>query len=207
MMRGGLVCLLIILGPSLFAADRARVIDHLQSDVIDIREHMRHLKVERELLEDRLEAQNSELSQLKKELSRFQQAQGTLTSSKSEQLQGRLSTLEKGQEALSDDLKQLKKHLNDTSHVINRLSDHVEENQTVMKAQIHDLKKALESLVGLLQKSSSPSSITSSSSYRVKSGDSLEKIARSNGLTVGDLKRLNDLSDDRIKIGQELRLE
>ncbi len=202
MLRGGFLCFMLA-ASSLFAQDRSRVIDHIQSDVLDIREHMRHLKVERELLDDRIEAQNSELTQLKKELARFQQAQGNLSSNKSDQLQTRLNALEKGQEAVIDDFKQLKKHLNDTSLVINKLSDHVEQDQSLMKAQIRDLKKAVESLVGALQ---GPTK-ASGSSYRVKAGDTLDKIAKSHGLSVDVLKKLNELTHDRISIGQELRLE
>ena len=42
--------------------------------------------------------------------------------------------------------------------------------------------------------------------YRVQSGDTLSGIARANGVSVSQLKRLNDLSDDRIRAGQRLRV-
>jgi dihydrofolate synthase/folylpolyglutamate synthase len=38
-------------------------------------------------------------------------------------------------------------------------------------------------------------------------GDTLDKIAKSHGLSVDVLKKLNELTHDRISIGQELRLE
>jgi len=40
----------------------------------------------------------------------------------------------------------------------------------------------------------------------VRSGDHLTRIARMHGLTVADLKRINDLRSDRIFVGQQLRL-
>jgi peptidoglycan endopeptidase LytF len=40
----------------------------------------------------------------------------------------------------------------------------------------------------------------------VKRGDVLEKIARANGTTVKEIKRLNHLTNDRISIGQVLRI-
>ena len=166
-------------------------------------QNMRHLKVERELLDDRIETQNTQLMQIKKDLARFQQAQGNLSSSKSDQLQTRLNTLEKGQEAVVDDFKQLKKHLNDTSLVINKMSDHIEQDQSLIKGQIRDLKKIVESLVELLQSSTK----LTTSSYKVKAGDTLDKIAKSHGLPVDVLKKLNELTHDRISIGQTLRLE
>jgi len=41
-------------------------------------------------------------------------------------------------------------------------------------------------------------------SYRVHSGDTLSKISRAFGVSVGDLKRANKLSSDRILVGQVL---
>jgi len=40
----------------------------------------------------------------------------------------------------------------------------------------------------------------------VKAGDSLYEIARKNGMTVNELKKLNGLSSDRLKLGQKLAL-
>lgn len=40
----------------------------------------------------------------------------------------------------------------------------------------------------------------------VKSGDALEKIARSNGTTVEEIMKLNNLKNDRLRIGQVLKV-
>jgi LysM repeat protein len=40
--------------------------------------------------------------------------------------------------------------------------------------------------------------------YEVKSGDSLERIARKHGVKIADLKTANSLSSDKIRIGQTL---
>jgi LysM repeat protein len=42
--------------------------------------------------------------------------------------------------------------------------------------------------------------------YKVKSGDTLMKIARSHGTTVKAIKALNGLKTDQIKVGQVLKL-
>ncbi len=44
------------------------------------------------------------------------------------------------------------------------------------------------------------------STYTVKSGDTLYGIARANGTSVNELKRLNELTGDVIRVGQQLRL-
>ena len=53
---------------------------------------------------------------------------------------------------------------------------------------------------------SSGSSNSSSNTYTVKSGDSLWKIANEYGITVNELKSLNDLTSDILSIGQVLKI-
>jgi membrane-bound lytic murein transglycosylase D len=49
-----------------------------------------------------------------------------------------------------------------------------------------------------------PAGATATSTYRVRRGDTLYSIARQFDTTVGDIKRLNQLVSDRIKIGDRL---
>ncbi|HON06698.1 MAG TPA: LysM peptidoglycan-binding domain-containing protein [Verrucomicrobiota bacterium] len=61
------------------------------------------------------------------------------------------------------------------------------------------------------EKSSEPVAITSnitsgSKVYVVKSGDNLTKIAKSQGVKVSELKAANNLSTDRINVGQKLKI-
>jgi LysM repeat protein len=51
-----------------------------------------------------------------------------------------------------------------------------------------------------------PADASDASVYVVKSGDALEKIAKSNGTTVKAIKALNNLKTDRIAVGQKLKM-
>lgn len=47
---------------------------------------------------------------------------------------------------------------------------------------------------------------TTIKSYKVKSGDNLNKIAKNNGVTVKQLRAANNLRTDQIKVGQTLKI-
>ena len=48
---------------------------------------------------------------------------------------------------------------------------------------------------------------TGQSFYKVKSGDNLYKVARQFNMTLGELKRLNDLKSNALRVGQRLRVK
>ena len=52
-----------------------------------------------------------------------------------------------------------------------------------------------------------PQETISSNTYIVATGDTLSKIAKKAGTTVAELKALNKLTSDTIKIGQKLKIE
>lgn len=55
-------------------------------------------------------------------------------------------------------------------------------------------------------KKKSDKATASSGSYKVRKGDTLDKIARRNGTTVAKLRRLNGIKNDKLSIGQRLKL-
>lgn len=64
-----------------------------------------------------------------------------------------------------------------------------------------------EQTVASTKKSSKESRENSRSTYQVRQGDNLTKIAQNNGLTVAQLKKMNGLSSDNVEAGKVLRVK
>ena len=68
-------------------------------------------------------------------------------------------------------------------------------------------KKEKEQVVASTRKSTKEGRKNSRSTYQVRKGDNLGKIASSHGMTVDQLKKLNGMTDNKIKDGQVLRIK
>ena len=64
-----------------------------------------------------------------------------------------------------------------------------------------------EQPVASTKKSTKESRDNSRSTYQVREGDNLTKIAKKNGMTVAQLKKLNGLTDDNVGAGKVLRVK
>lgn len=125
-----------------------------------------------------------------------------------EKVDSRLKSMEKNLDKLVSDLKQFKKHANDSSSSLGQLEKKLKEQEEISSLQaqqIKDLESALRTLANALQVKA-PSSTCSSGEYRVKAGDSLEKIAKENGTTIEAIKRENNLTKNTIYPGQKLHI-
>ena len=80
-----------------------------------------------------------------------------------------------------------------------------EENESASKKSNN--KKEQQPAVASTKKSTRESRNNSRSTYKVRKGDNLTKIASSNGLTVAQLKKLNGLSGDDVAEGKVLRVK
>ena len=79
-----------------------------------------------------------------------------------------------------------------------------EEKETAKK---NNNNKKEQSTVASTKKSTKESRKDSRSTYQVRSGDNLTKIAKNNGMTVAQLKKLNGLTSDNVTEGKVLRLK
>ena len=159
------------------------------------------------MLKNSISTQEQSREALEKEVSGLLRAtRDSLTESKdrsSQQGKSIDATLEK----LSSDMKQLKSHSNELSQTVNDLSKTLQSMKEGSQQQgqaLRELEQAMRSIT-LAMGGKGPSN-GKTATYAVKSGDSLEKIARSHGMTVNEIKELNSLKSLTIHPGQELQV-
>lgn len=205
------VCsLLFILSlSSTFGQQANRAFRDLQQDVEDLRQKVHCYELERDILEEKIHKQESLLTKLQKDLNQSQNSKEELNQNKLAQLEKKLALLEQKNENLLSDLKQLQNHANSTTQSLTTFKTKVGDLEDSLGSDVTNLKGAVESLVKAIHKGASDGIIEGKNGlkvYKVKAGDSLERIAKNFGIKVEQLKKLNNLTKDRIIVGQELVL-
>ena len=175
-------------------------LDELRIAVDDLKYALKSTQVELNILDERVKKQTS--SKTKEDVSAL-----SLLTSQVNSLEKKVTNLEKTLEKAANDLRTLSSTataaLTKIQGMEQDLSSHEKRIDEVVK-----LKGTLTSISKAISARSSPEAASSSTkTYRVKAGDSLEKIARANRVSVETIKKINHLSNDKIVVGQELRLD
>ncbi len=122
-------------------------------------------------------------------------------------LSRQLQSLEMRQQEILKDIKQLSSHANETTASFSQYKNRLGELEKEISSQhqklneVHQLKGSLESVAESIKQISSQDA-----TYRVRTGDSLEKIARKYRVSLESLRKANGLDQDRIMVGQELKI-
>lgn len=164
--------------------DQDHIFDEFRTEIADLKHALHTTEVELKLLEDRFD--NQEPAQ--------KGAPAEVTS-----LQKKISSLEKSIDKINVDLRSLMTYANQTTTSLTQYKNQIQE----IDKKLEEISK-LRSTLSQISKGYTAAAEASSQSYRVKSGDSLEKIARKFQVSVESLKENNDLKSDKIVIGQEL---
>lgn len=109
----------------------------------------------------------------------------------------------------SDDTAELKRRIAVLEKNLDKFSNFATQTTaalTVYRQQIATIDSKLDEISKLRSTLSQLSSGPKTSSYQVKPGDSLEKIARKFQISIDVLKQENNLSSDKIVVGQQLAI-
>lgn len=164
--------------------------EEMRTEIADLKHSLHGTEVEVKLLEERLESREAENAAAGK---------GDIAA-----LQRKLTLLEKTIDKMNTDLRSLMTYANQTTSSLTEYRGHIQEIDRKLE-EVAKLRSTL-SQISKTYSSPEPSSEATSSTYRVRSGDSLEKIARKFQIPVEKLKKENNLLSDKIVIGQELNI-
>lgn len=104
---------------------------------------------------------------------------------------------------------EVKSSTTDYQQILNNLNSKIAEIEKSIEQQnsnITTLQAALNSIIDIIKKENQIEKSEVEKIYKVKSGDSLEKIAKQNQTSVKKLKELNNLTSDQIITGQKLKI-
>lgn len=173
-------------------------------ELADVRHALHNSNVEMEILEEKLQKQEQVIASLKKQLDANELSKNSASVTQQASFVKRLELLEKFQEKLAADVRQMNSQ---ASLALAKLQT-IEQQVAAHDGRLEEVVK-LKSTLTSISKAINPRSSsleTSTSSYKIKQGDSLEKIARAHRISVDAIKRINGLDSDKIIVGQEIRI-
>jgi len=183
-------------------------LDELRIEVADIKHTLSTQQMEISLLEDKIRDKDHTISSLTKEMSgkkilKLEQFFEEISS-----LERKISQLERIQEKTTVDVRQLSVHANQASAALGQYRDKIHDLERELQVNLHKLEEIgkIRNTLSSISKAVSGKPSTGFTTYKVKSGDTLGKIAQDHHITVETLKKYNDLANDKIFVGKELKI-
>jgi LysM repeat protein len=169
------------------------------------------LQKKQEDLESQIDSLHSKLTALSSATDSskgLSQQKLALTDSSIERLSKELTSLRDYSKTMSESVNALQKKLVDIEQESRNTSAHTEKLEAALRSLTKLIQgQATATFTSPAENSTSAETGSYSSIYKVKSGDSLGKIAKANNTTISTLIKLNDLQPGApILIGQELKL-
>jgi LysM repeat protein len=202
------ICAVLLSGCWQVKDDQQRnyAFQEMRTDIGDLKHALQAHRTELQILQERLSDQENAVKSAQRSRPQNDQAQVQIAA-----CERKMMILEKNLEKLASDLRGLNKHAEQTTTSLASFKEKMIDCQRELSLHKQKLEGVtqLKSTLGQISQAigeRSSSKARSASSYKVRPGDTLEKIAKSNGLSLTTLKRLNNISQDRIIVGQELKL-
>jgi len=176
----------------------------VQTNLDDLKHDINCFQTEIQILDGRIKYYENALATLKQQDIEKQQAKIEQMAREVSVLEKKWSTFEKLQDGAKVDMQQLASHANETTSALSQFKSRLQELEQDILSQnrrfdeVAKLKGSLEAIA----KSFKPAFKT----YKVRPGDSLEKIASAHHTKVERIKKLNDLEKDLIVVDQELKI-
>lgn len=192
----------------------------LKNGLTDLKHEMRNHESEIRLFDNRLKSQESTFEHFKQQLAEDVQAQRDFVRASNVNIEGKTETLNQSLKNLETmfrglmaDVRQIKTQANESVNVLGQYQQKITELENLIQTQnqqMQNFEAALQSMMEVWEAKETAKEIASrpleGQTYKVQSGDSLEKIARLHKVSVQALREVNQLTNDRIIIGQTLKI-
>jgi LysM repeat protein len=178
----------------------------VQTNLDDLRHDIHCFKTELQIIDGRIKHSENALNTVKQQDIEKQQIRNEQISNHLQMLEKRLAAFEKSSSADSEERRELISHAKEMTAVLVQFKNRIEELERELVVsqrrfeEFGKLKGTIESLANSLRPTDSQKT------YKIKQGDSLDKIAKQHKTTVEKIKKLNGLQQDLIVVGQEIKI-
>lgn len=177
----------------------------LQTNLDDVHHDLNCFQTELQILDGRIKYYENALTSLKQQDFEKQQWKIDRLAEQIAALEKKYSSFETSHETSAQDVQQLTSHANETSAAMIQFKKRLTELEQEIQSQnrrFDEIAKLKNNIEGLAQHLSGE--VSNKKTYRVRPGDTLDKIARFHKITIERLKKINSLDQDLIVVGQEL---
>lgn len=176
----------------------------LRIEVSDLKHNLSALQIELQMVDEKLRVHEEALSSVRSLVLAMQTQEKDLYRQEFEDVRGKLAMLDRGFEKMRGDIKGLSTQAHTLFHQSIKEIDDFKEVISEQKIKIDEMTHIKGRINSLLDSMSQGAS--NYQTYKVKSGDTLGKIADEFQLPIKVLKEINQIKDDKIFVGAELKI-
>jgi chromosome segregation ATPase len=201
------------------AEDLSTVVRQVKTGLSDVKNELNNHEIEIRTFEERLTTQEQMMDDLHQQIKDELASQSESARVGSIAVQGKFEVLDRSlksadgvSKGMMADLRQLKEQSDDFVKILAQYKLKLIDLEKLVEAQNHQMENfetALNTVIDVLKGKDAGKGAGvkgDAQTYKVQSGDSLEKIARKHGVSVQMLRQANELTSDRIIIGQTLKI-
>ncbi len=180
----------------------------VQTNLDDLRHDINCFQTEIQILDGRIKYYENALASLKQQDLEKHQVKIDQLAQQIHALEKKWTSLDKNREGDAGEIQQLLSHANETTAALSQFKDRIQELEQDILSQNRrfDEIAKLRGNIETIAKGIRNSADISYKVYKVKPGDSLEKIAKAHKTAVERIKKANGLEQDLIVVGQELKI-